>query len=295
MFPGNYRFEITDKCGEYTVEEGVSVDTMEMTLTASATRTSKCYLNDGTATVNVAGGAAPFAVSMTDTVTGAAIALPSGPPYEFKDLTCGVYKFTVTDKCNRSDSVLVVVERTPLEAGITPEMMSLDCFGTGIFVLNIREGDPDFTVIVRDSITGDSITAMGPQEETDFTFGGLQPGKYMLQIIDACDTLVEYVAIDTIKELERYPDMTNIAVADLYENIFYPLETADEDCKEMLVKRELDDLGTHFEHLWRKHPELFQVAFVPSDNPASPWDWRDVSDSVVAFNSTYCKAREDEL
>ena len=285
LFPGTYVFNITDQCNSTILTHNVAIDTLKMRATlASKTDATGCGTNDGRARINVTGGTTPYVTSMVNETTGMPVTVPSGPPYNFSNLPEGNYKFLIQDACSNVDSVKFTIDRDPLQAtvayGVTPTYI---CAGIGSFTVNIIKGKPGYKV----EITG-PVNDTKTSNSKEFVFENLKPGSYDIIVTDACN---DTVRLKTLVETLIWNNNAN-----LYQDYFYPLNPPDSDCNRLLVQRRkpTGQRQGSIEWLWTNHPNLFEVAFVPSNDLTSPWVWRNISDidTVIFPNPTdYCDAR----
>jgi gliding motility-associated-like protein len=226
---------------------------------------------------------------MINETTNSPYTVSGEPPYNFTNLSPGNYTFKVTDDCERSDSIKFSLERDSLKVRAPVTFFSVGCGASGDIELTILQGTPDYTLII--SQNGKNIDTLGPSDKTNYKFEYLPPGKYDIKVTDNCNDSVKFkdVEIKSVELGNPPEDVTGtVRVADLYENSFSPL--ANRDCYKVIVKRNRNT-NTDFNKIWANKPELFEVAFVPSNNTNPPWTWIDVQDSdTLSFNAMHCEA-----
>ncbi len=118
---GNYELNVTDAGGCVFQATATVIDVPEMELTVSKTDATCPGEMDGTASVVVTGGEAPYALTWDDSA--------NQTDYTAVMLAAGTYTITITDNrgCVRSASVRVENQSTgPI---VTSEVDELDCFG----------------------------------------------------------------------------------------------------------------------------------------------------------------------
>ncbi len=149
-----------------------------MTLNMSMTPVNCFNGNDGTATVTVTNGTAPYTYSWNT--------VPVQTTASATNLTAGTYTVVVydADSCFATDSVTVTQPATPLSASIS-NIVDVLCFGdaTGSVTATANGGTAPYQYSI------DSITY-----QAGGTFNGLAAGVYSLFVRDAngCDTTLSF-------------------------------------------------------------------------------------------------------
>jgi gliding motility-associated-like protein len=293
LYPGKYTFLILDQCRKDSILYEIEIDTLKLKLSIdNIVAASSCYINDGKATVTIQGGAPPYTASMVNETTNSTIAIPAGPPYNFTNLAPGNYKFKIIDDCEKEDSASFTLIKDTLRAKLGNIMTSAECGASGEINVSILDGIPEYTLII--SQNGVNRDTLGPSNETDYKFESLPSGKYDIKVMDKCNDSVEFKDVE-IKSFDfgDPPDGPGtIKNADLYENDFLPL--ANKDCYQVIVKRR-KATNTDFYKLWTNEPELFEVAFVPNNNPDYLWTWINVQDTdTLSFDARHCVAMQKD-
>ncbi|MGQ0827489.1 MAG: gliding motility-associated C-terminal domain-containing protein [Bacteroidota bacterium] len=161
---GNYSVTVTDSKGCSKTASITVVQPFPITVTASAT-SAVCGASDGTATVSVSGGTAPYSYLWSNGYTTAAI---SG-------LTGGSYIVTVTDSkgCTKK-STAVVNSSAPPVAGISASV-NIKCFGgnDGTISVSASGGTSPYTYSWNTSPVQNTATAVN-----------LSAGTYQVTLTD---------------------------------------------------------------------------------------------------------------
>ena len=139
--PGNYTLTITDNAG-CTFDSTVTLNApTAITSSTSETQTSCATTNDGTSTITVTGGLAPYNLSWTgpssDNPAGDEIANDGGS-YDITPLAAGNYSVTITDAsgCTESESFTIT---SAVAVSQTNSKTHVTCNGDG-------DGAIDFTI-----------------------------------------------------------------------------------------------------------------------------------------------------
>jgi gliding motility-associated-like protein len=299
LLPGIYSFLLLDQCRKDSLRHEITIDTLKLGVLASDIQAvSSCYDADGRATIKVTGGAKPYVATMFDRMTNTFIALPStDPPYNFTGLGAGDYKFEITDDCGRIDSASFSMKRDSLRAELTAKtFMSVDCGASAAIGVKITDGKPDYILII--SQNGNSIDTLGPSNAAEFQFENYPPGEFEIKVKDACNDSVmlktEILSFD-FGDPDMKDEVTGITAADLYEDMFFPLNPADADCRKVIIKKK-NKRNTSFYQLWSDHPEMFEVAYVPDNNLSLPKTWRKIQTAdTLSFDIKYCEAINSKL
>src|SRR5690606_24530642 len=127
-------------------------------------------VNDGSATVTVSGGTAPYTYLWNDT-TAQTTATATG-------LVAGTYQVTVTDANNCTTTTTVTIaEPVLLEASIAlTNVVNVSCFdgNDGSAMVTVSGGTAPYTYLWNDANTQTTATATG-----------LAAGTYMVTVTDA--------------------------------------------------------------------------------------------------------------
>jgi hypothetical protein len=173
LSPGNYSVTVTDNTGCST-SGTVTVDSASsIQLDFSHTDATCGDSQDGTATVTVSGGTAPFSFSWSDPATQSTqTALGLSP---------GNYFVTVTD-ANGCTAIGNEVVEAPMPVVLTTTATDVTCFGAndGTASASIQGGDPSFYNFLWND----------PASSTSPNITGLAPGVYMLMVTDTNGCMV---------------------------------------------------------------------------------------------------------
>jgi gliding motility-associated-like protein len=301
--PGNYTFLINDYCNnESTNTITIASSDFEMEI-IDITVASSCKTSNGRAVIKTKGGATPYVVTLvrdgTDVTPTDNMA---GPTYWLDDLSAGNYQFTITDLCNRSITEDFTIARERLIAAIHGVVNSVEMsspspacgVASGEIVLDIVQGAPEYTLIL--SRDGEEIDQLGPSGETSYKFEYLSPGTYDISVTDGCGDveIKEDVEIGSfgfgVGTGGSEPVGNSLVGANIYDDYFAPAQ-GDNGCNKVVVRRKQES-NTDFNKFWRDNPQLFEVAFVPDNNPTSVWSWVDVADEeTFTLDESYCEAR----
>ena len=187
---GTYTVTVTDANG-CTISGTATVD--EPTALAETTTSTdvSCHAgSDGTATISVSGGTAPYTYLWSD---GQTTATATG-------LAAGTYTVTVTDAngCTISGSA-TINEPTPL-AGVTTQK-NITCYGAndGVAEITVSGGTMPYTY-------------MWSNQETTSSVSGLAPGTYTVTVTDANGCyIMETVTITEPSALTEVTTSTNVS------------------------------------------------------------------------------------
>lgn len=196
--PGNYNVEVTDANGcVVTLPEPVTISE-PIAITAPITSTDvTCFgLCDGTATVAVGGGVAPYVVVWYDAITDALIGITGPVP---TGLCPGSYYAVITDAngCSLVSSTVIITE--PIELTFTLTTTDASCFefcdGTGDIV--VAGGTPAYAY---EWLTIGGVPVVGG---TGPSVVDLCEGNYTVEVTDenGCSTGLVPVVIDGFPEI----------------------------------------------------------------------------------------------
>jgi uncharacterized protein (DUF2141 family) len=192
---GPYNVIVTDSNG-CSNSLGVVLNTVPALEIASLLTTNpSCYSNDGSATVTVVGGTAPYYFSGSN---GSTIITYSNT-YTFTGLSSGFFSVYAQDAglCNdiKNTVLLTPGSFTIVSVNITNSI----CNNTsGSIEVTIFGGSPPYTYTLTDS---DSNSTVVTGNFTNWTFNGLSSDSYSLNISDLgpCDFTNTYVVNNTEK------------------------------------------------------------------------------------------------
>ena len=167
LFAGVYTIKITDANGCTASNTATVVAAGGPTASTTVNSNVSCYAgNDGSATVNPAGGTPNYTYSWdngatTQTITG---------------LPAGTYVATVTDAngCVYSAAAVIVTQPTQSLTTTTAQQTAVSCFGgnDGIATANPSGGTPNYTYVWNNGQSTQTVT-------------GLSAGTYTVNITDA--------------------------------------------------------------------------------------------------------------
>ena len=172
---GTYAATITDAHSCSGSAAGVLVD-QPTAITASETTTpASCNgNNDGSVTVNVSGGTAPYSVAVNGVVhTGVTTSTT------FTGLASGTYPATIADahSCSRLAAGVLVDQPSKISASESTTPVSCNGGNDGSVTVNVSGGTAPYAVTVN-GVTHNGVT-------TSTTFNGLASGTYAATIADA--------------------------------------------------------------------------------------------------------------
>ncbi len=157
---------VVASCTEGDVPKVFDCTTSSLTLSIQAIQqASACDASDGSITVSVSGGAAPYVFSV------------GGPEQQegaFSGLNPGIYTATVTDANGcvaQVPNVTVPAAGFTVTTGLTPDTSCLE--GTGGVTLEVADGTPPYQYRLADGPFGDSNV-----------FVGLRRGTHVLTVRD---------------------------------------------------------------------------------------------------------------
>lgn len=166
LAPGTYSVTVTDDHGCTASSSSTINQPPGLSLTTSITDMTCPGANDGTATVNVTGGAAPYSYLWNTT-----------PPLSTStvvNLAAGMYSVTVTDDNGCTATASVVIQQPPglqLTFSITDETCIDE--GDGILTVTVSGGTPPYSYLWDD-----------PTGSTTATISNLAPGTYSVTVTD---------------------------------------------------------------------------------------------------------------
>ncbi|MEM6318670.1 MAG: T9SS type A sorting domain-containing protein [Bacteroidota bacterium] len=175
---GTYTVKVKDGNGCETTQS-VELKTVGGSLQVSAVTTSSVACeHDGSATITVMGGTAPYKIHFTGPTVGSAESNTEG--YQINGLQPGDYTFNVTDKngCAGSAKLTVIDNGTDLDAKLTAK--SAVCGGKGTISMDITGGIPNFQI----SWVGGGVSGAVTTDKRNFTITDLPVGTYTVEIKD---------------------------------------------------------------------------------------------------------------
>jgi hypothetical protein len=172
---GTYPASITDAHGCTGSATGVLVDQPAAISASETTTPAGCHGGtDGTVTVTVSGGTAPYSVTVNGvTHTGVTSSTT------FTGLASGTYPATITDAhgCAGSATGVLVGQASAISASETATPVSCNGGTDGTVTVNVSGGTAPYSVTVN------GVTHTGVTSSTTFT--GLAAGNYPATITDA--------------------------------------------------------------------------------------------------------------
>ncbi|MGV3528253.1 MAG: T9SS type B sorting domain-containing protein, partial [Flavisolibacter sp.] len=172
---GTYSVVVTDANGcSNSIAVDVELVNSTLTLDVSATATF-CTANNGTATLTVSGGTAPYQFSWSG---------PGGFTASTQDisaLAAGTYTVVVTDDKGCSATTAVVVPQQNNSITVTGSTLSATCSAaSGAISIDVSGGDAPYSY---------SWTGPGGFSSTDEDLSGLLPGNYTVVVrdVNGCD------------------------------------------------------------------------------------------------------------
>jgi len=174
---GTYPASVTDAHGCSGTATGVLVDQPASISASETTASASCHGgSDGTVTVTVSGGTAPYSVTVNG-VTHSGIT--SGTT--FTGLSSGTYPASITDAhgCLGSATGVLVDQPAAINASETTSPASCNGGSDGSVTVSVSGGTAPYSVIVN------GVTHTGITSSTTFT--GLSSGSYSAIITDAHD------------------------------------------------------------------------------------------------------------
>lgn len=182
MPDGNYELNVTDASGCVFQATTTVVDVPEMVLTTTKTDASCPGEDDGTASVVVTGGEAPYALQWSDAA--------NQTDYTAVNLAAGTYTIEITDNrgCVRAETVTIDNQSTgPI---VTSDVDELNCFGgTGANIrLTVTGGVAPYTFMWDDFVTTQNRS-------------NLAAGTYEVTVTDAagCESIQSFTFVDPVE------------------------------------------------------------------------------------------------
>jgi len=164
LIAGTYNLTVTDRLGCTTALSVILTQPTEL-LISSVTHQISCYgANNGSISINMTGGVAPYQVLWSNLSTNATI----------QNLAPGTYRVTVTDANSCQKALNIVIAQPPIFM-VNPVVANVSCNGAndGSINLNFVGGVSPVTVVWEDSITSNSVR------------NNLAPGTYNVLVTDA--------------------------------------------------------------------------------------------------------------
>jgi hypothetical protein len=167
LAPGSYSVTITDANG-CTLSDDAFVPSFECAILVNVTTLSpSCFGgNDGVAAVSVTGGTAPYTFVWSNGDTGGSI----------DSLSAGDYSVTVTDADDCVIESDFTVNETPAIVVTVDTIIPWSQTQDGSISVTIAGGTPPYTIV---------WTLNGGLVSTNEDIAGLDPGEYVLEVIDA--------------------------------------------------------------------------------------------------------------
>ncbi len=157
--------------------------------------------SDGQISISASGGEPPYTYSLLNEQSQLISQNNTG---NFLDLAAGEYQFEVQDQCNQILAQTAVIPEIILPS-IHTESKTSTCLnpGNGEITLTIRDGSGMFSTQLF--LEGTLIREAYAQKEDIFTFTGLSPGMYTINVWDhlhpLCDTVSEQIVVNALAPL----------------------------------------------------------------------------------------------
>ncbi len=150
---------------------------VSLSISNVVTTESRCQAS-GTATIQLTGGTAPFAYS----ITAGPVQFPAQSTDLFQSLPPGNYTVRVTDNCNTTVTANFVITGSYSVPNPGHQFTPPTCTGgnDGSIILGVTDGRPPFTY----ALINPSPVTVAPQASNQFT--GLPGGSYTYEITDSC-------------------------------------------------------------------------------------------------------------
>ena len=182
---GLFNLTVTDGLGCTGISDFIEVTEPSM-ITYTASVVDVICFEPGSISLDIDGGVTPYQVDWNNGATGA----------EILNLEVGTYQATITDANNCS---IVTNEISIIEIGIEPYttmIMNANSSSLGSFYISMSGGSAPFTFYINGVEQGTG---------TSYTFEGLEPGDYEIEVIDANNCLAAYepITIDFIDALSE--------------------------------------------------------------------------------------------
>jgi len=198
---GTYTIVVTDANGcTDTVVVTLTNGANTLNVTAVATP-GLCGLN-GSILVNIAGGTAPFALTWTGPVNGAAST--ANTSYNIANLPSGGYTIVVTDANGCNDNVTVTLINTINNLSFTRTVTNGICGQNGSILINIVSGTPIYTITWAGPVSGSATTAANT-----YNIPNLPAGNYTLMVTGSNGCSQQLAA--TVAVTENNIDITDTA------------------------------------------------------------------------------------
>ncbi len=183
---GTYQISVTDaeSCSE---TDTTILDVPEADLSIALTRINGICGQNGSVTVNITAGEAPFTISWTGAANGNTTTLDNS--FTIADAPPGDYFILVTDDNGCTDSGTITVSSTP---GVSAAAVAVNgtCGLQGSIIVNLIGGVGPYTIEWTGAASGSTTTA-----NTTFTLSNLGSGTYNFTVTDANDCTATTTAI----------------------------------------------------------------------------------------------------
>jgi surface protein len=176
---GSYNVIVTDSLG-CTNSLGTVVSTVPaLNIASIITESPSCFSNDGSATVTVVGGTAPFYYSGSN---GFSIITYSNT-FTFTGLSAGFFSVYVQDAglCNDTESTVLLTPSSFVVVSVDVSGSTCNNSG-GMINVTIFGGSPPYTYTLTNNST--SLQNVVTGSFTNWPFNGLSSGSYTLEISD---------------------------------------------------------------------------------------------------------------
>ncbi|MCH7397007.1 gliding motility-associated C-terminal domain-containing protein [Belliella sp. DSM 107340] len=197
---GNYTAFVEDSNGCRSPEIEVEITQPDLLVLDLTTTDISCFgINDGTASLNITGGTAPYTVRWSDGNT----------TLDRTNLIAGNYEVVVIDAngCLQRENI-IINQATPINA--TGSILPVSCFGgnDGEITLNISGGSGNYDIVWK-NVQSNQIIGNG------ISISGLSAGEYIAEITDdkGCEISRQFIINQPFEGLSSTSFISNIRCA----------------------------------------------------------------------------------